>query len=146
MIRNTSRLSLPEPGMSARSGPAYSSSKSKMAADSINVSPSGWTKVGTRPNELNCRISSKSLPTDQLRCSNSIPSSFMLTATLRTKGESNIPMRIKRRCLQKKRLMATLDQQPRRGKGLRQLLLDAHSLRAFDVLQMQSRSGQHLDA
>src|SRR5271156_5598239 len=46
----------------------------------------------------------------------------------------------------KKRLMATLDQQPCRGKGLRQLLLDARSLRAFDVLQMQSRSGQHLDA
>ena len=65
-----------------------------MAADSISVSPSGCTNAGTLPKGLNCRISSKSLPTDQLRCSKGIFSRFMLTATRRTKGESNMPMRI----------------------------------------------------
>src|SRR6202789_3431555 len=42
--------------------------------------------------------------------------------------------------------MATLDQQPRGRKRLRQLLLDTRGLRTPDVLQMQSRSGQHFDA
>src|SRR5258708_33824895 len=37
---------------------------------------------------------SKSRPTDQSRCSNPMPSSFMLMATRRTNGESNMPMSI----------------------------------------------------
>src|SRR5262245_43921962 len=35
---------------------------------------------------------SKSLPTDQLRCSKGMPSNLALTATGRTNGESNIPI------------------------------------------------------
>src|ERR1700677_154714 len=42
--------------------------------------------------------------------------------------------------------MSTLHQQPRRAERLSQLLLDTRSLGALDVLQMQSRSGEHFDA
>src|SRR5271167_1318942 len=145
MIRSASRRSFPERGTSARSGPAHSSRKSKIALDSISDSPSGCTRVGTLPKGLNCRISSKSLPTDQLRCSKAMPRKFMLTATRRTKGESNIPMRIKRQC-PPKFSMAALDQQSRRRESQRQFLLDPRSFRALDVLQVQGRSRQHFNA
>ena len=45
------RRSLPERGRSARSGPAYSSSRSRIAVDSISASPSGCTRVGTDENQ-----------------------------------------------------------------------------------------------
>src|SRR6478735_8113240 len=63
-----------------------------MAADSIRLSPSLVTSVGTRPSGLYSRMRSKSRPTDQLACSKGMSSSFIVTATRRTNGESNIPI------------------------------------------------------
>src|SRR5450432_1216551 len=137
MMRSASRRGSPDRGSSARSGPAFSSRKSNMVADSIKVSPSACTNAGTRPKGLNWRISSKSLPTDQLRCSKGTCNKFMLTATRRTKGESNIPIKII--------LVATFHPQSGSRQSLRQLHFDARRLAALDELQMHSRPCQHFD-
>src|SRR5271166_1279780 len=108
-----------------------------MAFESINASPSDCTSVGTRPSGLNCRMSSKSLPTDQLRCSNGNSSKFMLTATRRTNGESNMPIKIIGS-------VPAFHNEPGRHQGLRQFNLDTLRFGPLDVLQMQGRPDEYL--
>src|SRR5579863_684025 len=62
----------------------------------------------------------------------------MLTATLRTNGESNIPMRIKS--------MTSFHQQSCRSQCFGQLRFDPRRRSPLYMLQMQGRPREHLEA